>query len=47
MCLHKFPLMLTDENLTRKDEEALSWFAMSATFGRELKAREYLKKHNI
>ena len=47
MCLHEFPLMQTDENLTRKDEEPLSWFAMSATFGRELKAREYLENKSV
>ena len=47
MCLHEFLLMQTNENLTRKDEEPLSWFAMSATFGRELKAREYLENKSV
>ena len=39
--------MSVDEKLIRKDEEQLSWFAMSATFGRELKAREYLESKSV
>ena len=32
-----------------KDElkEPLCWYAMSATFGRELKARDYLEEHSV
>ena len=39
--------MLTAEKQPCYDEEKMSWFAMSATFGRELKARAFLEEHSV
>ena len=39
--------MLTEEKFIETSADQLSWFAMSATFGRELKAKTYLEERNI
>ena len=39
--------MTTEETLAKGNMETLSWFAMSATFGRELKAKSYLEDHGL
>lgn len=39
--------MLIEEKLTNTSNEELAWFAMSATFGRELKAKTFLESKDI
>ena len=39
--------MTTEETLAKGNMDTLSWFAMSATFGRELKAKSYLEDHGL
>lgn len=39
--------MSTESGLTSSSHEPLLWFAMSATYGRELKAKTLLEKENI
>lgn len=35
------------ENLERTVDPSFAWYAMSATFGRELKAKSYLESHDV
>ena len=37
----------TESNPVNKEVAEMLWFAMSATFGRELKAKEFLEKNNV
>lgn len=39
--------MTAENNPTSIGDDVFSWFAMSATFGRELKAKEYLEERNV
>lgn len=39
--------MTPEKNAVIDDNENLLWFAMSATYGRELMAKEFLEKHNV
>ena len=39
--------MTTEETSTSLENSDTYWFAMSATFGRELKAKAYLEGHNV
>lgn len=37
----------SDSNSVDKENTEMLWFAMSATFGREMKAKEFLEKNNV
>ena len=39
--------MTSKDSLNSTDDSACFWFAMSATFGRELKAKTYLESHGV
>ena len=39
--------MIVDEKLNENREEEPEWFAMSATFGRELKAKTFLEEQSV
>lgn len=39
--------MTPEKNSVIYDNEKLLWFAMSATYGRELVAKEFLEKHDV
>lgn len=39
--------MIVDEKLNENREEEAEWFAMSATFGRELKAKTFLEEQSV
>ena len=47
MPIHKQQNSAADSNSVNKDGAEMLWFAMSATFGRELKAKEFLEKNNV
>ena len=38
---------VADSNSVNKDVAEMLWFAMSATFGREMKVKEFLDKNNV
>lgn len=40
-------MYVPEKNHLMNSEEKFSWFAMSATFGRELKARDFLEKNKV
>lgn len=39
--------LITNVSSLQKESDKLLWYAMSATFGRELKAKEFLEKNNV
>lgn len=47
MPIHKQRNSAADSNSVNKDGAEMLWFAMSATFGREMKAKEFLEKNNV
>ena len=47
MPIHKQHNSAADSNSVNKDGAEMLWYAMSATFGRELKAKEFLEKNNV
>ncbi len=47
MPIHKQQNSAADSNSVNKDGAEMRWYAMSATFGRELKAKEFLEKNNV
>lgn len=47
MPIHKQQNSAADSNSVNKDGAEMLWFAMSATFGREMKAKEFLEKNKV
>ena len=47
MPIHKQQNSAADSNSVNKDGAEMLWFAMSATFGREMKAKEFLENNNV
>lgn len=47
MPIHKQQNSAADSNSVYKDGAEMLWFAMSATFGREMKAKEFLEKNKV
>lgn len=47
MPIHKQRNSAADSNSENKDGAEMLWYAMSATFGREMKAKEFLEKNNV
>lgn len=45
--VHKQQNSATDSNSVNKDGAEMLWYAMSATFGREMKAKEFLEKNKV
>lgn len=45
--VHKQQNSAADSNSVNKDGAEMLWFAMSATFGREMKAKEFLEKNKV
>lgn len=47
MPIHKQQNSAADSNSVNKDGAEMLWFAMSATFGREMKVKEFLEKNKV
>ena len=47
MPIHKQRNSAADSNSVNKDGAEMLWYAMSATFGREMKAKEFLEKNKV
>ena len=47
MPIHKQRNSAADSNSVNKDGAEMLWFAMSATFGREMKAKEFLENNKV
>lgn len=45
--VHKQQNSAADSNSVDKESAEMLWFAMSATFGREMKAKEFLENNNV
>lgn len=45
--VHKQQNSAADSNSVDKENAEMLWFAMSATFGREMKAKEFLENNNV